>query len=195
VILRSLLEACVDLRNVAHDAAYLKNMTAAQLGQQARGYREARRPGAEDNPYFRTLRSSGEERAAEITAELEALREEGFEELSIRERFERAGEGNRYTSVYYLLCLDSHHNLGALERRHLIREKDGFGLGFFKPEGFVRLTLEADAVAVNVANAVADVSRLLDGEVRDMDSVGACFESFGVVRKALLAELKDDEEE
>lgn len=194
VILRSLMEARIDLRNIVDDASYLKNMQAAQLEQNARAFRESSKPEAVGNPYFRTLRSSGAARAIEIAEELKGLNEEGFRKLTIRDRFERAGEGHRYTVIYHLLSVDAHHNLTALERRHAVGDQGSPTITFFKPEDLSTLTLEVAEVAFAVANALADVSRLLDGEVRDVEQVRDRFEAVGGNTSALLSELADEEE-
>lgn len=198
VILRSLLEAYVDLRNVTRDATYLKHLQAVQLDQDLRAFRESRKPVTSTNPYFRSFlanRQEAEKRAAECEAELGELKREGYGALTIRERFELAGELERYSSVYYLLCQDSHHNLKALERRHFSLEGGKPVVLFFAEDDVEHVVAEGDAVAGIVANAVADTSRLLDGRERDLDRIGERLELFRQSARALLAQLRRDEEE
>lgn len=165
VLLRSLMEAWVELKNVARDPDYLGFMNAVQLELQLRRIDAASQADAELNPYFEDLRANEdlESRRGEFKRDLEALKAHGFGRLSIRDRFRRAGEGQRYESVYALLAQHSHHNLIALERRHVVRSEDGPRIAFFKPEEEASLVAEIDTVAGVVSNAVAEVSRLADG--------------------------------
>jgi hypothetical protein len=199
VILRSLMEAYVDTLNVARDADYLNYLYVAQLDHDSTAYRRSKEPQAAENPYLRRFLTYCRESDApgdEIDRERQALKARGYDLLKIRQRFERASELDRYTSVYYLLCADSHHSLKALERRHLIFEKDGRpGIGLFKPERLGTLLAEADTVAGIVANAVAEVSRLLEGAVVEMDRVGQSLEAFRSAMRELLATEPEEAEE
>jgi len=199
VILRSLMEAYVDTLNIARDADYLNYLYVAQLERDSLAYRRSKEPQAADNRYFGEFLTHGvenEARAADIERERQELKAKGYDLLTIRQRFERAGELDRYASVYYLLCGDSHHGLKALERRHLFFEEDGRpGIRLFKPEGLATLLIEADTVAGIVAIAVAEVSRLLDGDVVEMDRVGQTLETFRRAMRELLAAAPEEAEE
>jgi hypothetical protein len=120
ILLRSMFEADVDLTNCINDTSYFKAMYAAFLKERIRLTKEALPD--KDNPYLSPIsqfRDFGNE--LQVTqVELEQLESEGCCSLNIRERSDKAGKLNEYLSLYNMLCLDTHNNIGSLENYHII---------------------------------------------------------------------------
>ena len=180
VVLRSLLEAWAELVNLADDANYLGFMQYAQWAEQLKLLKAASRPDAEENPYFEDLKANEDLDSAreELEEGLEKLRAQGFKKLPIAERFRRADEQKRKDAVYSVLAQHSHHNVGALQVRHVAIVDGEPRIVFFKPEDAGMLRFEADTVVGIAANAVGVVSKLIDGEATDMGGISAAVEAF-----------------
>lgn len=190
VLVRSLLEAFVELKNLTEDPRYLGFMTYSQLVQHRKLLNMAHEPTGVENPYFADLLANQATpgRRAEIKLELECLESEGFCELAIAERFRRAGEAHRRESIYQLLAQESHHNIAVLESRHLVKVDGRPRVVFFQPEGPEQLLADADTIAGIASNAVAMVSRLVDGEPTNMNEIAETLEAFRVTMQAALQE-------
>lgn len=118
VLVRNSLEAHIDLKNLFVDDEYFKDMITSFSKQEERFFGNANK----DNSYFETI----------IGLDEFAKREKKYEEFvkqhvkshkskmpSVLKRFESAGEGDMYYSVYNQLCRDSHNSLDALVERHI----------------------------------------------------------------------------
>lgn len=110
-ILRSCLEAYVDLQNLANDDSYSKQMEAH--------YHEQWRLVCKDaiggaNPFLSTIEADAPTRLQEHIDELAKLPKP----LSIKQRFDQANLSHIYYSVYNGLCSETHNNLRALIDRH-----------------------------------------------------------------------------
>lgn len=174
ILLRSMLEAYVDLSNLVSDRAYVDRMGAAWQRQRLRLAKAAHDRG-EGNPFLASIAGYKDLPAEleEIKANLDKLKKEGAGELTIRERFERAGEQDRYDSVYAHLCSHSHHNLNALKKRHVERTPDGYQVIFFKPIGSAEVQMYIDTMAGLIANSIAFVKQLTEGgEPKGLESIG-----------------------
>ncbi|MGR9168849.1 DUF5677 domain-containing protein [Rhizobium sp. KDH_Rht_773_N] len=114
IILRSTLEAYVDLINLCNDPEYLKQMQASFHDQWIKLAQYGVRGG---NPFLIKFENSADasQRLAEHQAELAAL---GVKPMSIYEKFRLAGFEQIYQSVYNSLCNESHNNIRALTLRH-----------------------------------------------------------------------------
>ena len=180
ILLRSLLEAFVELVNVTEDPDYLGSMRYAQLVALQKLVNVATGPDQAQNPFFADLLSNEAtaERRAEIALELAELESQGIRELNIWARFKLAGERDRYEAIYRLLSQQAHHSLNALGDRHVVEQEGQPALVFFKKEERQQVLAEADQVAGVATNAVALVSSLVDGVETNMQPVSDLLEAF-----------------
>lgn len=118
IILRSLLEASIDLFNLCEDEGYAENLHANDLKEWLRLLREA---GTEENTYLQAFSQvEGFEEQRDLwEQELEQLRASGRGPLNAYERFTRAGMTDVYRSIYNWLCGYSHNSLRAIMDRHM----------------------------------------------------------------------------
>ena len=119
-VLRSFLEAYVELRNLLNDSDYIDNMSAQFCEQQIKVLKEAR----EGNRY--SLALIGDSRAKDLDVEIEnyenqlkELEAKKRKPLNVKERFQRAELLQEYKSLYAWLSCDVHCNPSALMRRHV----------------------------------------------------------------------------
>lgn len=144
LILRSVLEAYVDLANLARQQSYGHYIEAEHAKQWIYVLKEA----PNGNPYLEEIAQAANAEAVleEHESELKRLVQAGYSPLPQREKFTRAGLGDEYTSVYNFLCCLSHNNMRALISRH-IRFNESAGkpelrlFGNFE-EGFTVLALD-----------------------------------------------------
>lgn len=155
LLLRSALEAYVDLHNLVDDPDYPDHMLAEWQYQRSRVLKSAVNRGA-DNPYLVNLAGNPhlQQGLDEAEAELKRLSDDGHGRLRVRERFDRVGELDRYETVYAHLCWRSHNNLPALAERHIEVASDGSReVAFFRPLGESTIQMYADTLARIVANS------------------------------------------
>lgn len=133
-LVRSIVEAFVDLRVVAKDAGHVKRMEATYYKELVRILGQFK-----DNYYDGTDIGNdfGADEANEVLARakkrFDQLTRGGAKTLSSKDRFSQ-GNLRGYRAVYWLLCLDSHNNLRALEKRHIRHEGGQVGISVFKRE-------------------------------------------------------------
>jgi hypothetical protein len=116
VLLRSMYEALVDLDNLVSHEGYHERMEAANLAQFLKVMATAA-----SNPLLAGLTDKHDIASIiqHYQAELDGLRARDRGEKKIRQRCIDAGREHEYTSLYGLLCLDAHNNVGALIDRHV----------------------------------------------------------------------------
>ncbi len=133
IILRSLLEASVDLFNLCADASYAENLEANDLKEWLKLMKEA---GTNCNPYLSSLSEVEglDEQGARWEQDLRRKTADGHGPLSAFARFDKAGMTDIYRSVYNSLCGYSHNSLRALMDRH-IRVSDDKIEVFFSQHG------------------------------------------------------------
>lgn len=168
VILRNLLEAYVDLVNITKSPDYLKHVFAAYYHEQKRILKVAIDRG-ETNPYLEALANSDNLEVAYnlVAADLDALKDEGYDRLGVKERFDQADLMQLYESMYAYLCLHSHNNLTILERRHLMREGDDFRVAYFQPWGRDDVLRYVDTVGGLLVRSLKHIRELLGIEPDD----------------------------
>jgi len=161
-LLRNLLEEYVDLVNVGKDPDYLKRMQSSFLKEQSRVLKKAIESG-DTNPYLEALSNTDGIKGhyAKVDDELSKLRESGFGELGIRDRFDRAGLVEMYESVYALLCQHSHNNLNILERRHLEEHNDKLRVSYFQPWSSDEMMPYIDTIAGVITGSLKEVGSIL----------------------------------
>jgi hypothetical protein len=177
ILLRSLLEAYVDLINVIDDEHYSSRMQASCLNEQSRLLSNAIEHG-KDNPYLADLSQMQElsQHTATVKGSLKSLRANNLSELRIKDRFKQAGLEELYDSVYALLCQHSHNNLNVLENRHLIRDGDDLKVAYFQSWSAIDILKYVDTIGGTVAGSLQRVVELLGiTDDVDMKSVESAF--------------------
>lgn len=131
VLLRSALEAYVDLYNLSENAAYGFALELSYLKEWLKILAEA---STGKNEYLASI-SDAPDLLATISAwqkKKTELESKGHRSLKVEQKFQRAGMEKEYRSVYNSLCSDSHNNLRSLIDRHVeLKEKD-FEVVFYK---------------------------------------------------------------
>jgi len=124
VIFRSLMEAYVDFKNLAEDRRYGNYMEASYSKEWLRVLENA---SGSDNPYLAAIGGDpnlGRQVEAE-RGKLADLRTNGFQPLSQYAKFEKAGMGEEYRSIYNFLCAHSHNNIRSLIDRFIEIDEEG----------------------------------------------------------------------
>jgi hypothetical protein len=125
ILLRSLLESYVAFVNIINDEEYLKYMYTSSLESQRKMLQKSFSSNSEMFRKFHEQPEICQKRLEELTALKEYLKAEGYKPLEISERFKRAGFEAYYSGIYPILCSESHHDMLAIEDRHLnIQEQD-----------------------------------------------------------------------
>ncbi len=132
IILRSLLEAYVDMLNLCADPRYgyvlevsaekswLKLLRAAADGQ---------------NPYLEKVSATSnlQENIKLHEQRLAAMQEKGGKVLKIEDKFKLVGLAHEYATIYAELCSHSHNTLQALRGRHIEEENENnFEVVFYR---------------------------------------------------------------
>lgn len=133
ILLRSLLEAFVDLRNLCQNARYGYTLQADQEKDWLKFLKEAERG---TNQYLAKVAAAPDlkENIAKHEQQLQAMKDKGAEELKIRDKFERAGLLEEYTTIYRELCTHSHNTLRALRGRHVEKNGGDYDVVFFRTQ-------------------------------------------------------------
>ncbi|EED33279.1 hypothetical protein NOR53_1654 [gamma proteobacterium NOR5-3] len=124
ILLRTLLEAFVDLTNLRNDPRYSWNIEAADIEQWLIVMRKARAGG---NPHLAGLASQpGFDANLKAKSErLAELKRNGYPPLKVNKRFATAGLKDQYDSLYNQLCTEGHNNIRAMTSRHFQVDKEG----------------------------------------------------------------------
>ncbi|ANV25573.1 MULTISPECIES: DUF5677 domain-containing protein [Rhizobium/Agrobacterium group] len=123
ILLRSVLEAHVDLINLANDGGYLRVMVAAYHKEWIKLADDGVKG---ENPFLAYFKDSPEalEKLQHHRAQLAELKKSGHIPTNL-EKFQWAGMEHEYRSIYNSLCNESHNNLRALTSRHFRENEDG----------------------------------------------------------------------
>lgn len=147
IILRSTLEAHIDIENLLNNPSYLKNLNAAYHKEWLKFLKE----GATGTNQYLAGMSSAQNLAVEIArheACLAKLKVEGFLPLTQLDAFKRAGMEDAYRAVYGRLSRESHNNISALSERHLELSGDGdFNLVIYRDLKPADFEVELDSAA------------------------------------------------
>jgi hypothetical protein len=167
ILLRSLLEAYVDLLNIARDPAYAEFMLAAFLGQYRQLLKAVLEKGSK-NPFLADIVGIYGSKAADelerVQFQLKELESRQVKKLNIWQRFERADQLRYYEGPYAHLCLQSHNNLDVLVTRHLRFTDAGVEIRGFDLIEDKDALLISDATAKISADCVVAVKELLEGK-------------------------------
>lgn len=133
VVMRSLVEAFVDFKNLAEDRGYGNTMEASYHHEWLRVLRSA--DGAE-SPYLASIGRAPEleGQIRDHEEKLQTLKDRGFNPISNRSKFETAGMLDEYLSIYNFLCSYSHNNIRSLIERfmEIDRESEEINIVFFR---------------------------------------------------------------
>lgn len=131
VVLRSILEAYVDLENLCKDPKYGYSLEIKYLIENLKFLKETRN---EKNAYLDIIAQAPdyEKRFSDMEAEKERLINLGYKDLNRFERFSKAGMENEYRTIYNWLCCASHNDYRVLRDRHFEIGKIGPTFRFFK---------------------------------------------------------------
>jgi hypothetical protein len=117
-IVRSLLEAYVDLYNLSQDANYGYGLEFSYRKEWLRVAAEAERG---TNRYLNGMSSAAGflEQIKQWQADVAASEGKGHRALNKEQKFALAGMEEEYRSIYNFLCSESHNNIRALSRKHI----------------------------------------------------------------------------
>lgn len=144
VMLRSILEAYVDLHNLIETPRYGYAMDLGHIKEWLKILHEAK---SGKNEYLEAISKAPflDSTIADWTKKKRTLEQKGYQALKIEQKFQRAGMEKEYRSQYNSLCCDAHNNLRALIERHIELNKEGFEVVYYKA-----YTLEDSQVNVGI---------------------------------------------
>jgi len=131
VIIRSILEAYVDLYNLAENPAYGYALEISYIKEWLKILHEAK---GGQNEYLAAI-SQAPSLDGSITAwqrQKQQLEAKGHRSLQIEQKFQRAHMEKEYRSIYNSLCCDAHNNLRSLIDRHIELGQSDFQVVFYK---------------------------------------------------------------
>ena len=131
ILLRSILEAYVDLINLINDPKYAHNLEVSYLKEWLRLLQQAKKG---KNQYLKQISEADtlDDSIKDWTEQKEKLNKDGYKALTKENKFKLAGLEDEYYSIYNSLCSDSHNNLRSLMGRHIEFDDEEFSLVFYK---------------------------------------------------------------
>lgn len=131
IILRSLLEAYVDMLNLCADPKY---GYALEVGAEKSWLKFLREAGVGQNPYLEKVSATSnlQDNIKQHEQRLAAMKEKGGAALRIEDKFKRAGLMHEYTTIYAELCSHSHNALQALRGRHIEETESNYEIVFYR---------------------------------------------------------------
>lgn len=146
VVLRSIFEAFADLNAVLDDANYVRRMYATFISEKVRFLKNVLKHPS--NPFFVGIVGGMDAKGelASLERERAKLEKAGGQPLSNESRFESGKLRDEYQSIYWLLCLEGHNNMSALDDRHIEKHGDDFEVTLFKAPDPVALVSRIDAL-------------------------------------------------
>lgn len=132
-ISRTLMETFVEFKNLSNDRNYGYYMEATHLEQWLKVLNESKEG---ENPFLSPIGNMPDlDKQIKVDEKkLEDLKNRGYAPLSIKKRFEKAGMGDVYKSIYNFLSTDAHSGIQALINRHIDIDfkKSDFEVVFYK---------------------------------------------------------------
>ncbi|HEY8094476.1 MAG TPA: DUF5677 domain-containing protein [Methylobacter sp.] len=163
-LFRSMLEASVEFQNLIKDPTYLNLMEANHSAQWLKVLEEAKK---DTNPYLASI-AKLPNLATLIAAEsdkLTILKQQGYQPLNIKDRFDRANMSDEYQSMYNFLSCDAHSNIRALISRHAeIKERD-FEAVYYRDEPIESFLTTIDSACGLLINASLALHRVYQSPV------------------------------
>ncbi|WP_136515947.1 DUF5677 domain-containing protein [Geomonas edaphica] len=166
IVLRSILEAYVDLENICKDPTYGYSMDIKALKEELAFLDEAKK---DNNVYMRIIAEAPDldERIAGIKAERKRLLDRGFKDLNKFDRFTKAGLENEYRTIYNWLCCASHNDQRELRRRHLEKHGEGVKIHLFKEADYAELESHFGVASELLVRASIAIHNLLNSPKQD----------------------------
>lgn len=133
IVLRSILEAFVDLKNLCQDPKYGYSLTINSREESLRFLKAAK----DNQKVYAELVAQDPDfdlNYSNLKKEIESLKSKGNKGVSIRKKFDDAGMANEYQTIYSMLCTATHNDIRALSVRHMIIDGDSLSLEIFKKE-------------------------------------------------------------
>ena len=158
VLLRSIVEAHLDLSNLIKDSNYGYCLHAEYLTQWNNVLKSAQ---SGDNLFLKDFSKHPNltDRINETRAQIEDLKSKGFTPLSKRKKFEKANLDHAYSSFYNFLCCDSHNDLRSLYERHTWPNPEGtdFQMQCFAPIDLNEIVPEIDTCIGALLNSTENI--------------------------------------
>lgn len=161
ILLRSCLEAFVDLVNLVKNPSYGYSLEVRAASEAIKFVNEALSG--------RNAQMKGLAPEKELKAQLkrqEALKAaaeaKGGKNLQIKDKFYEIGMSLDYHGVYAGLCSESHHTLHAVRQRHFEKKQDGFGIIYYKAASLDDVEHYLGIAASLVLRATEQVHNLLN---------------------------------
>jgi Family of unknown function (DUF5677) len=189
IVLRSLLEASVDLFNLVSDPTYSEFMHSALLDQQRRVL-ESLTEKDRSNPYLAEFLERSDDAQAALTrihTKLKELEAKDIKPLGIRERFKRANRLDLYKMPYAYLCWHSHNNINILEERHLQQTLTGIAITYSRPPDDHDVLRILEPSGMLIASSVDFLYQLLGIPSSELAEVTAALDQLRAVLKSQLS--------
>lgn len=179
-IFRTLLDTHIEFINLSADKRYGYYMEISYSHQWLILLQEAQ---SGNNPYLVGLSSVSElnSRVREHQETVKELKSKGYRVLTVRERFERAGQLDQHKSIYNSLCNNDHPNIRALIDRHLEIGDEDFSVVMYKDNSEVNYQeyiVHACAILLDSSYCIHNV--FFSGKV---DAVKEMMDEFAQVMK------------
>ena len=145
----------MDLLSLERDPGYDEFMRAAWLSQQKSLLTRAIEKRSM-SPFLRSIagEAGAKELLDEVRVELLELGKRGVKSLSVREKFERAGQLDYYEGPYSDLSWNTHSNLNVLEKRHIRFVENNIEIRAFDPVSRIELEIISDVLAGIAVNSI-----------------------------------------
>lgn len=133
VVLRTILEAYVDLRNLCMDPKYGYSLTINSSKESIKFLKAAK---DDKNVYARMIARDPDidKHISDYEQQIESLKGKGSKGLTIKDKFDKADMQDEYLTIYNMLCAATHNDIRALRARHIVIEERAFSLEIFKQE-------------------------------------------------------------
>ncbi|MBW2612882.1 MAG: hypothetical protein JRE12_11065 [Deltaproteobacteria bacterium] len=171
LVLRTILEAFVDLRNLCRDPKYGYSLTINSYKESLNFLKTAK---DDQNVYTEmTARDPNvDQHIANIEKKNERLKSNGYKGINIRGKFEKADMLDDYLTIYNMLCADTHNDIRALRARHMVIGEDSFSLEFFKQEDTEAMYNYLGIASELLLRATYEIHSLLDsGKDKELQSL------------------------
>ncbi len=163
ILLKSLLEAYADLLNVIRDKAYFRRMAATGVQQRIKLYKAALRNMT--NPFLQGIVASvPADKQKDLERQIGQYRARNEGPLGVWERFTLAGMNDEYQSIYWSLCLYAHHDIAALEERHIEGQNGNFRVVFFKGKELGNFLEYLHLLSVCLTDSSIKIHKLLNSK-------------------------------
>jgi len=171
VVLRTILEAFVDLRNLCQDPKYGYSLTINSNKESLKFLKAAK---DDQNVYAEMIARDPDidHHIANFKKKNESLKANGNKGMNIRDKFRKADMLDEYLTIYNMLCAGTHNDIRALRARHIVIGKDSFSLEFFKNEDTEAMYESLGIASELLLRATYEIHGLLDsGKDKELQSL------------------------